>query len=98
MSWRTNMPHAALWLLLLTAPLQADPAQDAQAAWARRAEPAETERAITLWEQALAQNPQQPEIVRALAKACGRAYRYATKRGEKKKWADRALKYGKLAI
>src|SRR5579872_2765488 len=65
---------------LITSPLFAadDPsALEAEKAWAKRDQPGQTERAIELWQKALASQPQSVDVLTRLTRACGRAVRHA---------------------
>jgi Tfp pilus assembly protein PilF len=88
---------AVLMTMAWTPRLHADALQEAEAAWVKRSQPGERQRAITLWQQALKDQPQRTEIYTTLAKAASSAYRHATDGKEKKRWADMALQYGKEA-
>jgi tetratricopeptide (TPR) repeat protein len=72
--------------------------EQAQAAWAERDKPGQTERSIILWEQALRDAPQKTEVLLPLTKACGRAFRHAAIREERRVWADKARAYGAQAV
>jgi tetratricopeptide (TPR) repeat protein len=65
-------------------------AQQAQAAWASRDKPGQTEAAIHLWEQATQAEPNRADLWVNLAKALGRAVRHADTTKQKKAWADEA--------
>jgi tetratricopeptide (TPR) repeat protein len=64
--------------------------QQAQAAWASRDKPGQTEAAIHLWEQATQAEPTRADLWIDLAKALGRAVRHADTSKKKKAWADEA--------
>jgi tetratricopeptide (TPR) repeat protein len=89
-----------LFMILLTTATAgwAGPLEEAQAAWARRAEPGQTVQAIALWQKAFAESPQRTELLLALAKASGKAFRNSETRAEKRKWADTALRYANEAV
>jgi tetratricopeptide (TPR) repeat protein len=90
-----------LWIIpLLFTHLQAEItlAQQAEAAWQERDKPGQTERAISLWQQAAKAEPARADLWIDLTKACGRAVRHASNAAERKRWAERALGYGKNAV
>ncbi|MFA5975788.1 MAG: hypothetical protein WC859_06420 [Elusimicrobiota bacterium] len=72
--------------------------QQAEAAWAKRDQAGQTLRAITLWEQALRENPAQRSLLIPLTSACGRAYRHAKSRSERIHWADKTRRFGEEAV
>jgi tetratricopeptide (TPR) repeat protein len=86
-------------LMALGIHLHADPLpSQAQAAWAQRDQPGQTEKAIDLWQKALKENPNQPELWINVTKALGRAVRHASATAEKRKWADQAREAGEKAV
>src|SRR5689334_18288765 len=85
-------------LLALAAPLHADTAQEAQAAWDQRDQKGQTERSIALWTKALQEDPKRGDIYISLTKACGRAYRHAEGKKDRRHWAVMARDFGAKAI
>jgi tetratricopeptide (TPR) repeat protein len=73
-------------------------AEEAQAAWAQRDQAGQTEKAIRFWQQALKENPNQPELWLDLTKALGRAVRHAKNGAARKKWADEARAAGEKGV
>ena len=73
-------------------------AQEAAAAWAQRDQPGQTERAISLWEQALREDPKQNEVLIQLASSCGRIVRSAKTKSDRQRWAEKAKAYGAEAV
>jgi len=71
--------------------------QQAEMSWAKREDPTQTKVAIQLWEKALEESPQNPSILVALAKACGREYRHADSKNERQSVSELALRYAKEA-
>jgi len=67
-------------------------------AWDKRADSAETEKAIHLWQQSLKENPDQPDLWIRLTEAMGRAVRNTPKKTAAKQWAQRARAAGKTAV
>jgi tetratricopeptide (TPR) repeat protein len=90
--------YSIILIFSLSATLHASAAEDAQAAWAQRDQPGQTEKSIHLWQQALKENPNQKELWIDLTKALGRAVRHASDSTEHKKWADEARTAGEKAI
>lgn len=93
--------RAGLVVLTLGTPLsilRADARQDAQDAWAHRAEPNQLTRAITLWQDALKQSPNDGTILTALARALGKSYRSASSKKDRIQLSDQALTYAEQAI
>ena len=61
----------------------------AEAAWAARADPAQTQKAYTLWIQALKENPSQPALWISVTRAGSRITRHTDDKTQKRRWAER---------
>jgi len=83
---------------LYPSPATASTADEAQAAWAQRDQPGQTENAIRLWKQSLKENPNQSALCIDLTKALGRAVRHAKNDSDHKKWADEARAAGDRCV
>ena len=90
-------------MFLAGLPLRAESAADtAEGHWAHRAEPGETEKAITWWQTELEHHLDIPsamaqQLLIKLTRACGRAYRHSDDKTKKRQWADLAKTYGEKA-
>jgi len=98
--------RGALYLLVfLLSPLTPHPSvhaatlmEQAQAAWAHRDQPGQTEAAIQAWTEALKTEPKRADLWIDLAKAQGRAVRHAETSRDRKKWADAARRSACQAV
>ncbi len=117
MRGRGLWPVARIWIMVMTLMAghgsrvtgqpESSLAQQAEEAWQRRAEPGQTERAISLWMQHRNRpevsygggySPDRDEYLIKLTKACGRAVRHAVTKEDRKHWADLAREFGAQAI
>lgn len=84
---------------LMAAPGEAStPEQQAEAAWAQRAAAGRTEKAFTLWIQAVSADPSNTGLWISAERAGARLTRHAGTREQKRRWADRTRDCAEKAV